>query len=49
MLREQALSCAFAGGLAFYLVYGPGSEFRTAASIGFALSMSGMVFLCDML
>jgi hypothetical protein len=41
LTHDQGLSCVFAGGLAFYLVYGPGYEHRTAASIGFALAMSG--------
>jgi hypothetical protein len=35
------LSSAFAGGLAVYLVYGPGAAARSAATIGFALNMAG--------
>jgi hypothetical protein len=37
----QVLSSAFAGGLCYYLVYGPGHETRTASNIGFLLNMAG--------
>jgi hypothetical protein len=48
--RHQLLSGAFAGGLAFYLVYGPGHRTRTASTIGFALNMAGLClfFVIDM-
>jgi hypothetical protein len=35
------LSSAFAGGLAAYLVYGPGSAERAPSTVGFQLSMAG--------
>jgi hypothetical protein len=34
----------FNSGLAFYLVYGPGHESRTAGSIGFLLSMAVSIY-----
>jgi ABC-type multidrug transport system fused ATPase/permease subunit len=40
-VRIQSLSAAFAGGLAFYLVYGPGGSTRSASKIGFTLNMAG--------
>jgi hypothetical protein len=34
------MSALFTSGLAFYVVYGPGHENRTAGSIGFILAMA---------
>jgi ABC-type multidrug transport system fused ATPase/permease subunit len=40
-VRIQALSAVFAGGLAFYLVYGPSGNDRSASKVGFTLNMAG--------